>query len=130
MAVGREGGGGEGGEVGEEHHGSGGTGLELAQNCPGQRGCELGARETQKRRKMINCNERFSSRFGRKSLEMSPHFRGFCVQASEELGPEDVSLLERCPSLEETYRLAHPLSLPPPLPASPPPGIAVGGGWL
>ena len=26
-----------------------------------------------------------------------PHFRGWYVQASMELGPEDVSLLERCP---------------------------------
>ena len=30
-------------------------------------------------------------------LERCPHFRGCCVQASMELGPEDVSLLERCP---------------------------------
>ena len=30
-------------------------------------------------------------------LERRPHFRGCCVQASMELGPEDVSLLERCP---------------------------------
>ena len=30
-------------------------------------------------------------------LERCPHFRGCCVQASVELGPEDVSLLERCP---------------------------------
>ena len=29
--------------------------------------------------------------------ERCPHFRGCCVQASMELGPEDVSLLERCP---------------------------------
>ena len=28
-------------------------------------------------------------------LERFPHFRGWCVQASMELGPEDVSLLER-----------------------------------
>ena len=31
-------------------------------------------------------------------LERCPHFRGCYVQASMELGPEDVSLLERCPS--------------------------------
>ena len=30
-------------------------------------------------------------------LERCPHFRGSCVQASVELEPEDVSLLERCP---------------------------------
>ena len=29
-------------------------------------------------------------------LERCPHFRGCYVQASMELGPEDVSLLERC----------------------------------
>ena len=30
-------------------------------------------------------------------LERCPHFRGWYVQASMELGPEDVSLLEGCP---------------------------------
>ena len=30
-------------------------------------------------------------------LERCPHFRGCNVQVSMELGPEDVSLLERCP---------------------------------
>ena len=30
-------------------------------------------------------------------LKRCPHFRGCYVQASMELGPEDVSLLERCP---------------------------------
>ena len=30
-------------------------------------------------------------------LERCPHFRGYYVQASMELGPEDVSLFERCP---------------------------------
>ena len=30
-------------------------------------------------------------------LERCPHFRGCYVLASMELGPEDVSLLERCP---------------------------------
>ena len=30
-------------------------------------------------------------------LERCPHFRGCYVQASMDLGPEDVSLLERCP---------------------------------
>ena len=30
-------------------------------------------------------------------LERCPHFRGCYVLASVELGPEDVSLLERCP---------------------------------
>ena len=30
-------------------------------------------------------------------LERCPHFRQRYVQASMELGPEDVSLLERCP---------------------------------
>ena len=33
-------------------------------------------------------------------LERCPHFRGWYVQASMELGPEDVSLLERCPHSE------------------------------
>ena len=36
-------------------------------------------------------------------LERCPHFRGWYVQASMELGPEDVSLLERCP--HSMYRL-------------------------
>ena len=30
-------------------------------------------------------------------LERCPHFRGRYVQTSMELGPEDASLLERCP---------------------------------
>ena len=30
-------------------------------------------------------------------LERCPHFRGCYAQSSMELGPEDVSLLERCP---------------------------------
>ena len=30
-------------------------------------------------------------------LERCPHFRGWYVQTSMELGPEDVYLLERCP---------------------------------
>ena len=30
-------------------------------------------------------------------LERCPYFRGCYAQASMELGPEDVSLLERCP---------------------------------
>ena len=39
-------------------------------------------------------------------LERCPHFRGWYVQASMELGPEDVSLLERCPHSEGgMYRL-------------------------
>ena len=39
-------------------------------------------------------------------LERCPHFRGWYVQASMELGPEDVSLLERCPISEGgVYRL-------------------------
>ena len=33
-------------------------------------------------------------------LERCPHFRGCYVQASMELGPEDVSLLERWPLCE------------------------------
>ena len=32
-------------------------------------------------------------------LERCPHFRGCYVQALMELGPEDASLLERCPQL-------------------------------
>ena len=39
-------------------------------------------------------------------LERCPHFRGWYVHASIELGPEDVSLLERCPISESgMYRL-------------------------
>ena len=33
-------------------------------------------------------------------LERCLHFRGCCVQALMELGPEDVSLLERCFSFQ------------------------------
>ena len=36
-------------------------------------------------------------------LERCPHFRGWYVQASIELGPEDVSLLERCPHFRGWY---------------------------
>ena len=36
-------------------------------------------------------------------LERCPHFRGWYVQASMELGPEDVSLLERCPHFRGRY---------------------------
>ena len=35
-------------------------------------------------------------------LERCPHFRGCYVQASMELGPEDVSLLERCPHFSDS----------------------------
>ena len=36
-------------------------------------------------------------------LERCPHFRGCYVQSSMELGPEDVSLLERCPHFRGCY---------------------------
>ena len=36
-------------------------------------------------------------------LERCPHFREYYVQASMELGPEDVSLLERCPHFRGCY---------------------------
>ena len=36
-------------------------------------------------------------------LERCPHFRGWYVQASMELGPEDVSLLEKCPHFRGRY---------------------------
>ena len=36
-------------------------------------------------------------------LERCPHFRGWYVKASMELGPEDVSLLERCPHFRGWY---------------------------
>ena len=36
-------------------------------------------------------------------LERCPHFRGCCVRTSMELGPEDVSLLERCPHFRGCY---------------------------
>ena len=36
-------------------------------------------------------------------LERCPHFRGWYVQTSIELGPEDVSLLERCPHFRGRY---------------------------
>ena len=38
-------------------------------------------------------------------LERCPHFRGCHVQASMELGPEDVSLLERCPHFRGCYNV-------------------------
>ena len=54
-------------------------------------------------------------------LEKCPHFRGWYVQASMELGPEDVSLLERCPHrLQEAGSqccVLVPLHPGPPLPA-------------
>ena len=41
-------------------------------------------------------------------LERCPHFRGWYVQASMELGPEDMSLLERCPYFKEwSYEILH-----------------------
>ena len=40
-------------------------------------------------------------------LERCPHFRGWYVQASIELVPEDLSLLERCP-----HFIIHHLILP------------------
>ena len=36
-------------------------------------------------------------------LERCPHFRGWYVQASMELGLKDVSLLERCPHFRGWY---------------------------
>ena len=39
-------------------------------------------------------------------LERCPHFRRRYVQASMELGPEDVSLLERCPHFRGCYEQA------------------------
>ena len=36
-------------------------------------------------------------------LERCPHFRGCYVQASMESGPEDVSLLESCLHFKENY---------------------------
>ena len=36
-------------------------------------------------------------------LERCPHFRGWYVQASMELGPKDVPLLERCPHFRGWY---------------------------
>ena len=36
-------------------------------------------------------------------LERCPHFRGWYAQPSMELGPEDVSLLERCPHFRGWY---------------------------
>ena len=39
-------------------------------------------------------------------LEKCPHFRVCYVQALMELGPEDVSLLERCPHFRGCYILA------------------------
>ena len=40
-------------------------------------------------------------------LERCPHFRGCYVQASMELGPEDVSLLEKCPHFRGCYESWH-----------------------
>ena len=39
-------------------------------------------------------------------LERCPHFRGCYVQALMELGPEDVPLLERCPHFRGCYEQA------------------------
>ena len=39
-------------------------------------------------------------------LERCPHFRGCYARASVELGPEDVSLLERCPHFRGCYARA------------------------
>ena len=36
-------------------------------------------------------------------LERCPHFRGCYVQASMGVGPEDMSLLERCPHFRGCY---------------------------
>ena len=44
-------------------------------------------------------------------LERCPHFRGCYVQASVEMGPEDVSLLERCPHFRGCYVQAQDVSL-------------------
>ena len=38
-----------------------------------------------------------------REMEKCPHFRGCYVQASMELGPEDVFLLERCPHFRGCY---------------------------
>ena len=44
-------------------------------------------------------------------LERCPLFRGCYVQASMEVGPEDVSLLERCPHFRGCYvRLQVPVT--------------------
>ena len=46
-------------------------------------------------------------------LERCPHFRGCYVQASMELGPEDVSLLVRCPHFRGCYVQAWDLKMCP-----------------
>ena len=43
-------------------------------------------------------------------LERCPHFRGWYVQASMELVPEDVSILERCPHFRGWFSPPPPLS--------------------
>ena len=43
-------------------------------------------------------------------LERCPHFRGWYLQASMQLGPEDVSLLERCPHFSTLFFLQHRVS--------------------
>ena len=40
-------------------------------------------------------------------LERCPHFRGWYVQASMQLGPEDVFLLEKCPHFRGWYVLVR-----------------------
>ena len=46
-------------------------------------------------------------------LERCPHFRGCYVQAPTELGPEDVSLLERCPHFSGCYvQASRPEGMP------------------
>ena len=46
-------------------------------------------------------------------LERCPHFRECYVQASMELGPEDVSLLVRCPHFRGCYVQAWDLKMCP-----------------
>ena len=49
------------------------------------------------------CYVQASMELGPEDVERCPHFRGCYVQASMELGPEDVSLLERCPHFRGCY---------------------------
>ena len=42
-----------------------------------------------------------------------PHIRGWYVQSSMELGPEDVSLLERCPHFRGCYYVQSSMELGP-----------------
>ena len=46
-------------------------------------------------------------------LERCPHFKGWYVQALMELGPKEVSLLERCPRSFQRWYVQASMELEP-----------------